>query len=176
MNFGGTPLLSRSTIATGRSLYVLSFAAIMRSFQNIDLSSFAVLGVTFSESQLSSSTIWVLLALWVTHLVHWTGDLVSLGKWNSSLSSKLAQSTFGGGGKMKGRIEFILESFERVLDDEDKIHRKMDIDYIHRALKDFQNSLWWHERAAVFYVVFWSFVFPSLAAALSVYLLCVSNA
>ncbi|WP_372572481.1 hypothetical protein [Ruegeria jejuensis] len=78
------------------------------------------------------------------------------------MSSKLAQAVYDGGGKMKGRIEYIIEAFERAFDEEDQLHKSVDIDYVNRKLREIDDSMWWHEKTAVFFVVVWSFIIPTL--------------
>ena len=171
MNYAGTPLLSRPTISSGRGLFVIALTVVLSKYLSVDVSGLTVLGVTIAEDALGVALAWALGALWVSHLMHWVGDCLSLGKWNSSMSSKLAESTHGGGGKMKGRIEYVIERFEGALSEEEK-RKDADIAYVKRMLEAIEKDCWKFERFAFFYVVVWSFLVPTLLAFWAIYLLC----
>jgi hypothetical protein len=149
---------------------VLSITLILTDKYQIDTSGLELFGVALGKVDLSGPLLWTLVTLWISLAFNWWGDLTSLGKWNSSVITKLAETPYGGGGKMKPRIEFILQNFERVFDDEDKKQKKADVDFVKRYLEDIQESLWWHERLSVFYVVVWSFLVPTVLAVWSVWL------
>jgi hypothetical protein len=171
MNYAGSQLLSRSTLATGRSLLLLSVGVVLSVKLEIDISGFKLVGIEFSEAQLNGALIWVVCILVISHIAHWVGDFASLGKWNSSLSSKLAESTWGGGGKMKGRLEFVIQNFEQAIDEKDSLHKKADIDWIKRVLEDLKRNSWWFEKYAVFYVVVWNLLLPVVFSGYAIKLL-----
>ena len=169
MNFAGNPLLSKPTITSGRSLTLLSLATILTHRYEIDLSTLRVLDISLTENQLNSTLCWVLGILWITHIVHWVGDYVSLGKWNTSMSKKSPEGSIGAG-KMKTRLEFVIQDFERVLDPNEKSHTAVNIKNIEYKLQEINKDCWWHEKTALFYVVGWYFLVPTVLMGYAIYL------
>ncbi|MEO3478272.1 hypothetical protein AAFO90_11390 [Phaeobacter sp. CAU 1743] len=168
MHYAGAPLVSKATATSGRACLSLAVVVVLTTYLEVDTSSLEVLGISFSEKQLSSGSLWVQIILLLSLTLNWLGDLISLGKWNSSVSQKLAESTFGGGGKMKGRLEYVLKHLENAIDPEKTIE-KADFSYVKRQLEEVDRSLWWHEKYAVLYVVGLHFILP---ASISLWSIC----
>ena len=162
MNFGGKPFLSRSAQATGRSLLLLSLATILAVLLEVDTSKLSIFEVAISEEQLGTATLWSLFVLIVALAVNWAGDFVSLGKWNSFLTEKRVETIFDGGGKIKGRVEFVLDSLEYSARNDKKDQLDNDkLDYVIRIFKELERDLWRYEITAVCYVVIWGFIVPA---------------
>ncbi|WP_187429901.1 hypothetical protein ROLI_018290 [Roseobacter fucihabitans] len=175
MNFAGRPLLSRSTQATGRSLWLLSLATVLTVSLDIDTSQMSVFDVPISEDQLGTATLWSLFVLLVALVVNWTGDFVSLGKWNSFMSEKRVETVWDGGSKIKGRVEFVLDSLESAASD--TTNENLDdakLDHVTGVFKELESGLWKYEVTAVCYVAIWGFLAPMVIAVWAIYL--VSNA
>ncbi|MDE4189576.1 MULTISPECIES: hypothetical protein [Rhodobacterales] len=159
MHYAGAPLVSKATATSGRACLSLAVVVVLTTHLEIDTSSLEFLGISFSESQLSSGTFWVQLILIFSLTLNWIGDLISLAKWNSSMTSKGVATLFGGGGTMKGRLEFVIEHLERAIDPENEIE-KGNLSYVKRQLEEINCSLWWHEKYAILYVVGLHFLLP----------------
>jgi len=59
MNVDGRPLLSRNTVAAGRSLLMLSFGIILVRKLDVDYEVVTVTGVALKEGQINSGIIWI---------------------------------------------------------------------------------------------------------------------
>lgn len=175
MNYAGKPLQNRSTQATGRSLGLLSIATVLTVSLDIDTSEMSVFDVPISQDQLGTAMLWSLGVLLIALVVNWAGDFVSLVKWNSFLSEKRVETLWDGGGKIKGRMEFVLDALEGAAGNTnlDKLDDEL-LDQVIGVFKELEGSLWKYDAMAVCYVVIWGFFAPAAIALWAMYL--VSNA
>jgi hypothetical protein len=174
MKFAGEELLSRSTIASGRSLLGLGAASILIDRIGIDTAGFEVLGLAPSPVQLTIATLWALGALWMSLLVNWLSDLPGLGRWNQAMYSNRVETVNDGGGKIRSRLEFLVESMEYVLNkpDGEKITiRDGYAKHWRKELTEMNRSFILFDRVARLYVIGWGFLIPSAIALIASILL-----
>lgn len=131
----------------------------------------SIFEVSISKDQLGSATLWSLVVLLIALAINWIEDFVSLGKWNSFISEKRVETVWDGGGKIKGRVEFVLDSLERAIKDQnaEKLDNKK-LDYVISVFKELERNLWKYETTAVCYVVVWGFVVPTCFALYAMYI------
>jgi len=167
MNYAGKPLLSKETVISGRTLLVLSVSVCLSVLLDIDVSTFSFLGIELAPAQLSSALHWVIVVLWVSLLVHWFGDLSSLGQWNSAMVPKKAEARIGGGGKLVGEFETAIGYLRGIEPTKDVKRLQSTVDVIEKKFDEMVSNRWWHERLSIFYVVGWGFAVPTVMAILA---------
>lgn len=167
MKFAGEELLSRSTVAAGRSLLAVSTTVILVDQLGVDTSTFELLGVRATPKQLTLGTSWILLVLWVSLLVNWISDLSSLGRWNSAMSDRRVETVMDGGGKIRGRLEFLIEQMEREIQGSNSEESKLNEEswrFFEKNLRELNSSYWLFNKVAAGYVVGWGFIVPTMTA------------
>ncbi|MGC3936672.1 hypothetical protein ACOTTU_02580 [Roseobacter sp. EG26] len=171
MNVGGQPVLGRSTMTSGRTLFGISMGVILSMRLEIDTSAFEFAGVRGTPEQLATGMLWVLGSLWLSLAINWMGDLINLGKYNSAMTQKRGETNIGGMNRTRGRLQALIEVVENEREaralagpNEDKLSDR-DLLFISRELTELKNSQWWHSRMVWFYLVVWSFLIPSCLAA-----------
>ncbi len=142
----------------------------------INTENLELFGVVLGEKDLSGPIIWTLGTLYVSLLVNWMGDFISLGKWNSGLKLRLSDTLWDGGGPQHASTEFLRRSLADLsqkiesADMKDKEIKKI-ADDVSRRLETLLDSAKWYERSALVYVVVWSFIVPTLMAGYAAYLI-----
>ncbi|MCY1125989.1 hypothetical protein OU426_03900 [Frigidibacter sp. RF13] len=166
MNFSNEALVSRSTIASGRALLSLCGAKLLIHYLDVDLAGLNLLGVGITEEQASAASLWIILTLWIGLLVNWLCDLTSLGRWNAAMTEKGVETMFPGGGRIKGRLVFVAEELEELLEDNRKGSPTDtgQLASIAAELRRLEKSRWIFSKVAWLYVVGWSFAVPTLCA------------
>jgi hypothetical protein len=159
MNYGGQPLLSRQTISLGRSLMILSLGVVLTVVYEIDTTGLQLFGVELGKTDLTGPILWTIGTLWFSLLVNWIADVVSLGKWNSAVGDKLADTVTGGGGKLKPKLEYVIRDLEQVSSEDEELSRA--IKGVVSRLKSYEHSAWWYEKTAFTYVIVWSGLVPT---------------
>ena len=170
MNYGGDTIISRPTRASGRILLALGLATVLVKKYEIDTSQLTLLNIPIAESQVVGIT-WVVLVLqMVVHSANWMGDFLSLGRWNSALKDKGVETLWDGGGKMKGRIEFLFELLEHADVSREKEFGET-IEQVLKELRAIRRSMWLFDLYAIFYVVFINYLLPVALAVCALILL-----
>ena len=85
---------------------------------------------------------------------------------------KLGDTNYSGGNRMKGRLEYVLDKVHEAFDGSSD-YRNETLQHVVDELSEMKNSLWWHEKLAIFYVVGWYMVVPT---GLSVWAYCLMRA
>ncbi|WP_324053629.1 hypothetical protein [Salibaculum sp.] len=122
-------------------------------------------GVALKEGQINSGIIWITGLLVVSLIINWIADLFSAGTFGLSLSTKKENLYSDQLSDPPSRLKSITDQFF----EDGKFNENPDIEKVKVDLKNLRDSMWWHSRYVIFYVVGWGLLIP---VSVGVYAVC----
>jgi hypothetical protein len=162
---------------------VMSISIIIVLWFEMNVADFSILGIE-PGTKLDESTFAVLVFLSVSHIVNWTGDAISNGRF-SLLSKKQPLEGMDDIAKersyicsIKQKLEGIENHLEKLRGDDQNAGLSTNLEKANNNMKSIlekmdiiEKSSWWFSVYARFYVVGWNLVVPLALAALAANLL-----
>ncbi len=180
MNFQGQELISRATYVSNRSLMALALTKILTVRLAVDLSGFALLGVSPGPAQIHTVTDLLLVFLVLNHLLSWFGDLKSFVAWNhpGKLSSNM--NLDAPANEQVSRLDLLalrLDEYDRLLADiaeDPRKNKNRDLPQLNKELAASARSLTKStsilDLHAKLYLWGWFLVLPLSAAMYAIWL------